>query len=198
MKAGAGSACSGQPWEAAHSSQATSLVRTGMTWFLASEATLFGTLLALYSFFATRLINWDDGRELWSWTHLYVATVVLLYASASLYMGKRSAERSVWQRRVWLWMGILWAAVFLALKGYGYSQDLEHGLHPGRGPFWQFYYLLTGLHAAHVLAGMALAVWVALGEERRQNVAARWTGLLWYWAFLDLVWLGILALFHWF
>jgi cytochrome c oxidase subunit 3 len=100
--------------------------------------------------------------------------------------------------------------VFLALKGWEYREHLREGLAPGAwyasrelpgdGPriFFTLYYLMTGLHALHVLAGLVVLAWV----WRRLHGGA-WTtthlgpelGVL-YWHFVDLIWLFLWPLFY--
>jgi heme/copper-type cytochrome/quinol oxidase subunit 3 len=174
----------------------SALVRSGIVCFLASEAALFVTLFAVYALFAREVFAWDEARTQWSAKPLLPATVLLALASASLYRGKIQLEGSVSGARRWLWVAALWGTLFVVAKVGAYTHEIRHGFVPERGPFWQFYYLLSGLHLAHVVAGIAAVLWVA--SVRAPNLAAwraRWQGLLAYWGFVDAVWLVLLYLF---
>ncbi|MBL4928750.1 cytochrome c oxidase subunit 3 [Fuscibacter oryzae] len=76
---------------------------------------------------------------------------------------------------------------FLTLKGVEYARDLHAGLGIDSHPFFTFYYLLTGFHAAHVIAGVAVLALVAI-RARPESVQA---GAM-FWHMVDLVWVLIL------
>lgn len=76
---------------------------------------------------------------------------------------------------------------FLALKGVEYARDIRAGLGIDDHPFFTFYYLLTGFHAAHVAAGVAVLGLVAI-RPRAEAVQA---GAM-FWHMVDLVWVLIL------
>ena len=65
-----------------------------------------------------------------------------------------------------------------------------------RGPFWQFYYGATGLHALHVLLGIiAFTIILFLYMDRwRPRYTLENTAL--YWHFVDIVWLFLWPLFY--
>ena len=52
-------------------------------------------------------------------------------------------------------------AVFLVIKGAEYADKAAQGIGYDTHPFFMFYYLLTGFHAAHVAAGIVLLLLVA-------------------------------------
>lgn len=171
--------------------------RTGMVWFLASEAALFGSLMGLYVLFATRAFGWEETKQALDETQLYWATLWLALASIALAQARRRSGAG--KRRManlWLALGLLCGVLFLTIKGIGYAHDWQAGFTLAGGPFWQFYYLLTGLHAAHVLGGLVGALWVWWTTRGAPATAPnRWQALLLYWAFLDVVWLALLVLF---
>ena len=62
-----------------------------------------------------------------------------------------------------------------------------------------FYYIMTGLHAVHMLIGMGLLVWLVLLARRRTLTPVRYmavevVGL--YWHFVDIVWIFLLPLLY--
>lgn len=76
---------------------------------------------------------------------------------------------------------------FLAVKALEYGRDLAAGAGMDSHPFFTFYFLLTGFHAAHVIAGVAVLALVAL-RARPDAVQA---GAM-FWHMVDLVWVMIL------
>lgn len=89
--------------------------------------------------------------------------------------------------RIGLTLAALGGMVFLALKGVEYARDIRAGIGIDSHPFFTFYYLLTGFHAAHVIAGVAVLALVAL-RARPEGVQA---GAM-FWHMVDLVWVLIL------
>ncbi|MHC4127585.1 MAG: cytochrome c oxidase subunit 3 [Planctomycetota bacterium] len=82
-----------------------------------------------------------------------------------------------------------------------------HPVLPSRDPdrppnahmFFVFYFLMTGLHGLHVLAGMAVMAWLLVRALRGHFGAAYFTpvdlgGL--YWHVVDLIWIFLFPLFY--
>lgn len=87
--------------------------------------------------------------------------------------------------------GLAWAAlgglVFLGIKTVEYARDIAAGIGIDSHPFFTFYYLLTGFHAAHVVAGVAVLALVAIRARAEAVQAAAM-----FWHMVDLVWVLIL------
>ena len=60
------------------------------------------------------------------------------------------------------------------------------------------YFTLTGLHALHVVAGIAANLWVMAGAARVGDAmtAGRCRALSLYWVLVDIVWLIIFGLMY--
>ena len=86
---------------------------------------------------------------------------------------------------------------FLALQRIEYSWS---SLTIADGAFGSAFYLTTGLHALHVIAGTAF-LGVALVRLARDSFAAdHHLGLAfaaWYWHLVDVVWLAVFVVFYW-
>ncbi|WP_299470883.1 cytochrome c oxidase subunit 3 [uncultured Roseibium sp.] len=82
-----------------------------------------------------------------------------------------------------LFFAIMLGSVFLAIKFYEYADVAGQGISTETHPFFTFYYLLTGFHALHVVAGMiilGLVIWKT--ELRNVEVGTA------FWHMVDLVW----------
>ena len=97
---------------------------------------------------------------------------------------RRSARRG-------LMLASLGGLVFLAVKGVEYVHDLSAGIGIDTHPFFTFYFLLTGFHAAHVIAGVAVLALVAI----RARPAPVQAGAM-FWHMVDLVWVLILPVIY--
>ncbi|MBI1792012.1 MAG: cytochrome c oxidase subunit 3 [Acidobacteria bacterium] len=138
----------------------------------------------------------------------------LLGSSLTMALAVHAAESR--NRR---WLSILLLATmglgtaFIAIKGLEYRHKYEHGLmplaalpfkwsDPFPGPaklFFQLYFLMTGVHALHMLIGIAVLLWLLLKARRGRLVGefsapVRMTGL--YWHFVDIVWVWLFPLLY--
>jgi len=106
---------------------------------------------------------------------------------------------------------ILLGSIFLGIKVVEYSHKFEDHLVPGRaftfpGPhapqvqlFFSFYFAMTGMHAIHMIIGIAILS-VLVGRAWRNRFSAAYyapievTGL--YWHFVDIVWIFLFPLLY--
>ncbi|VDC29440.1 cytochrome c oxidase subunit 3 [Pseudogemmobacter humi] len=123
-----------------------------------------------------------DGRL--AAANTFVLVTSGLFAARAERAAARGAKRAA---RRGLMLAGLGGLVFLALKLFEYFKDYAAGIGMETHPFFTFYYLLTGFHAAHVLAGVAVLALVAI-RARAEAVQA---GAM-FWHMVDLVWVLIL------
>ncbi len=115
-------------------------------------------------------------------------TVVLVTSGLFAAQAERHArDGNRWATRIGLALAALGGMVFLGIKGMEYAHDISAGIGIDGHPFFTFYYLLTGFHAAHVLAGIVVLGLVGL-RSRPDAVQA---GAM-FWHMVDLVWVLIL------
>lgn len=107
-----------------------------------------------------------------------------LFAARAERAARRGDPRAV---RLAIALAILGGLIFLAVKGAEYAADLRAGVSFESHPFFTFYFLLTGFHAAHVVAGVVVLGLVAL-RAQPQPVQAGAA----FWHMVDLVWVLIL------
>lgn len=157
-----------------------------MMWVLiVSELLVFGA--GLVAFLAVRIGDPPGFAEAQSHLHRVgagVNTIVLVTSGWLAALAARAAEAGDKRRvRGLLAAAIALGAVFLALKGREYADLWAAGIGTETHAFFTFSYLLTGFHAAHVLAGMVLLAVVGLiGSPRAVETGAA------FWHMVDLVW----------
>ena len=86
--------------------------------------------------------------------------------------------------------------VFLVGQGYEYYHLVEHGLTIQSSVYGSVFYITTGFHAAHVLAGVLAFVVVLLRVAKGKFTPAQATAAMvvsYYWHFVDVVWIGLFA-----
>jgi heme/copper-type cytochrome/quinol oxidase subunit 3 len=171
--------------------------KVALWWFLASEIVLFGGLIASYVVMRIGAGGWAEER---AHTNLLIGTIntlVLLTSSMTIVQafaaGERHDRRGV--RRHLAWTVVL-GLLFLFIKSLEYSKELALGFTPVSGPFWSFYYTMTGLHALHVMAGILINLillrLVRKGLDRPHRLELG--GL--YWHFVDIVWIFLFPLLY--
>jgi cytochrome c oxidase subunit 3 len=130
---------------------------------------------------------------------LWWNTGILLLSSVAIDTGRRLLRRNKRTAFTWLWSaGTLLGAAFLAGQVIAWRQLAERGFYLAGHPSSAFFYVLTWAHAAHVVGALAAVMYVEyrslrfqLGPSRRTLVDVSAI----FWHFLDVLWLGIMALF---
>ena len=158
----------------------------------------FGCYFIVYMVFRDRSLD----RFAEAQRHLNLAvgvanTVVLLTSSMFVAMAvqqvrrgaARSAERLIWAAGA---CGVL----FVALKAFEWQQEITHG-HTVSEEFFSFYFVLTGIHLAHLVLGL-LILGIVVRELR--NPALRRPHMVeqgaTYWHMVDLLWVVIFAILY--
>ncbi|MFC8045265.1 cytochrome c oxidase subunit 3 [Nocardia sp. NPDC057353] len=120
-----------------------------------------------------------------------VNTVVLLTASLFAALAVLEVRRgAVRATRRWLLAAGGCGVLFAALKGFEWQHALAAG-HTVADEFFSFYYVLTGVHLAHLLLGLLILGIVA----RAPRVGPVEQGAL-YWHMVDLLWIVIFAILY--
>lgn len=173
------------------------MVSVGTIVFLSQELMFFAGMFAMY--FVSRA---NGQGEAWDWGtgHLNVPyaltiTVILVSSSFTAQAGVFAAERGdVFKLRMWYAITILLGAIFLLGQAYEYYHLVEHGLTIQNSVYGSAFFITTGFHAAHVLAGVLAFVVVLLRIAKSKFTPAQATAAMavsYYWHFVDVVWIGL-------
>lgn len=180
---------------AARADTGVSNVTLGIWLFLASEVMLFGALFSSYALLRVAAPVWPSGLEVLS-LPLGATNTATLAVMTGLIWRARSASWPTARRLMVI--GCVLAVMFLAFKGLEYSVEIRTGRVPSVNTFFATYFTLTGLHALHVIGGLAANVWALSGVGRvgLEMTGGRIRALSLYWVFVDLVWMIIFLLFY--
>ena len=157
----------------------------GMAVFLATEATLFGTLIGSYFYLRFTSAQWPQGGiERPSVALPLVLTAALVATSAPMAAATAAARRG---RARAAWLAILAAALvqggYLAVQIVEYLDDL-HKFSPSTNAYGSIYFTLLGAHHAHVAIGLLLDLWLLArllgGLTNYRVIAVRSIALYWY------------------
>jgi cytochrome c oxidase subunit 3 len=142
-----------------------------------------------------------------------VNTVVLICSSLTMALAVRASQLSQKKHAViYLVLTLACAFGFLVIKYIEYSHKFHLGLLPGKYYFYDglttfkdphiffgVYFMMTGLHGIHVVAGIIAISWV-LWRTVRGDFSSEYympvelTGL--YWHLVDLIWIYLFPLLY--
>jgi cytochrome c oxidase subunit 3 len=185
----------------------------GMWVFLVTEVLFFGGLFATYLVYR----NWYPEAFAAASHELDVTlgtinTVVLITSSLTMALAVHAAQLG--QRRVlmtFLVLTMVLGAAFLGIKGVEYYHKFAEHHVPGPGfqfekehfrhaqLFFSLYFVMTGLHALHMVIGIGIML-VMLWWAWRGTITAEYyspieiSGL--YWHFVDIVWIFLFPLLY--
>ncbi len=170
----------------------------GFIVFLLSESVIFLSFFVGYIVYKTHAIDWlppgVSGLEV---REPAINTVVLVASSFVIYLAERSLhERNLWGFRGFWLLTMAMGAYFL----YGQAvewKSLAFGF--TSGVFGGTFYLLTGFHGLHVLAGIVLQALMLVrsfipGNYEGGEFGVAATSLFWH--FVDVIWLVLFALVY--
>ncbi len=170
----------------------------GMTLFVASEAMFFAAFFGAYFTIYAATKIWPPLRiPIPELTIATIATVLLVTSGFTLSAGVGAARKGRAGRlNFWLAVTIVLGIAFLVLQAYDYSNT---GFSIHDGTYASLFYIMTGLHMAHVIGGVLFLILVFMqsrgGEfsiERHDPVRASAI----YWHFVDIVWVGLFVIFY--
>ena len=182
----------------------------GMWLFLGTEVLFFGATFAGYSVY--RFLHPAALLAAARATNIYfgsINTFVLLTSSFVMAAGTLAAREGLFRfARICFPVTAGLGTLFLILKGFEYSDDLDKHLVPGPGfplpqsgaeIFWTFYWIMTLIHAAHLLIGIGavLRLQIASREDPewlKDSPSAEVTAL--YWHFVDVIWVVLFPLLY--
>lgn len=162
---------------------------------IATEATLFASLLSSYFYLRSGADEWPLGGI--AKPELRLAgpgTVILILSSVSM-TGAELAIRRGRSRGLVAGLGltILLGLIFLGIQATEYSRA-EFSL--DTNAYSSLFFTITGLHGLHVILGVAMLAVVELRAvlghfDRRRHLAVQNVAL--YWHFVDVVWLFVFS-----
>lgn len=172
-----------------------------VTWFLLLVVLMtFGGLISAYIVIATNgVLEWrpfDLPIAVW------VSTALIIVSSCTYYYSEKLLKQANFKEsKRWLLITTVLGGFFISSQLFAWLALVSKGLYMSGNPYAGFFYILTGVHAVHVLGGI-----VALGAillrnwnetskpkelEYRKDLA-RSVG--WYWHFMGLLWIVIVIL----
>ncbi len=160
----------------------------------------FGGLMAAYVVIATNNVAEWHPFELP--VQVWISTVLILISSVAYHFGKIAVDRNIQSAaKKWFVVTTVLGAAFISSQILAWLALVGRGLYMQGNPYVGFFYILTGVHAVHVLGGI-----IALGsillrswyptqkpdEIIKRQTIAQVVG--WYWHFMGALWLVLFTL----
>ncbi len=177
--------------------------RIGMWVVLAAVMMMFAALTSAYVFRADRTQSWQsfDVPSL-----MWVSTALILISSVTYEMARRALKKAQSAAyRTWLIVSLLLGLGFLVSQLLAWQQLVAQGIYLATNPHSSFFYLLTALHALHLILGVfgLSYLWLRTLQRVRHDRAdrqgaakeqARADAMGIYWHFMDGLWVYLFAL----
>ena len=186
---------------AAHGEEGLSRGMAGMVFFIASEIMLFSGLFAAYFFVRIQAAAWPPaGVHEIDIVLGGILTAILLSSGVFAHYGVVSARQGKpVNLTVMLAIAMVLGTVFIIGQCWEWLSLMDEGLTAKSDVYGGTFFLLTGFHGAHVIAGLLLLA-VAFGRSLlRDFTPTRFviveTSVL-YWHFVDVVWVGLYVILY--
>jgi cytochrome c oxidase subunit III len=165
---------------------------------------LFASLTVLFAASLVAYLVTRYGNTVWRTADmpglppgLFGSTAMLLGLSLSMHLAQRDVRQNRTESLVRdLWLAVAFGVAFLLGQALNWNV-MRRAFHEGEPTMYPFtFFMLTGLHAAHVLGGF-VPLGIVLGRARKKRyTSSQHEGLSLcrqYWDYLGIVWLVLLT-----
>ena len=196
----------------------------GMWVFLVTEIMFFGGLFMAYLMYRWKYhLAWEESSNQLNVILGGINTAVLICSSLTMALAVRSAQvGSRIGQIVNLILTMIFGSTFLVIKYFEYAAKFEHHLVPGphfsyvqhhvingveqamtlpygSQLFFSLYFIMTGIHAAHMVVGLGLMTYILIMASKGKYGPKYYgpvevSGL--YWHFVDIVWIFLFPLLY--
>jgi cytochrome c oxidase subunit 3 len=176
--------------------------RIGMWVALASIAMLF---TALSSAYIVRAGASNDWVSIAMPRVLLLSSALIIVSSVTMELSRRNLKASVFNGYGrWLLITMLLGFGFLGSQLLAWKQLARQGVYLVSNPHSSFFYLLTAVHAVHLVGGLLALIFLWIRSLVKKEVKVTPTGqavadaVTVYWHFMDALWIYLfLLLFLW-
>lgn len=165
---------------------------------ISTESMLFMCMFGAYYYLGNNKDRWaiEKAPDL---IYPFVLLAILLSSSVVLHWGEIQVHKERFgAARAALWFTVLLGLIFLVMQGFEYASEWKN-LTPDTDSYGSIFYTITTLHAAHVIVGVMILMYV--GVQPRYGFARRTPHMPYqvasrYWHFVDAVWIFIVSLLY--
>jgi cytochrome c oxidase subunit III len=164
------------------------LYRVGLIAICISITVFFFSLVLAYYWRSSHPPFWEPIRLPET---LWISTALILASSVTFEVGRRFFRKGSWHvaSRFFIATACLGAG-FLSAQITAWRELVAQGAFLSQNPHSSFFYLFTGLHAAHLVGGLVVLFVVLLGKSKRRELV---DVSCYYWHFLGILWIALFA-----
>jgi cytochrome c oxidase subunit 3 len=160
----------------------------------------FGGLIAAYVVIATN--NVAEWKPFDLPIQVWISTAIILMSSITYHLAQTTIERNNQQTaKRWLIVTTILGAAFISSQIMAWIALSNRGFYLSGNPYAGFFYILTAVHAVHVLGGITalgsvmLRSWLPTADSDTINKRAALARVVgWYWHFMGALWLVLFVL----
>jgi cytochrome c oxidase subunit III len=185
--------------------------RMGLWLFLFSELILFGGMFIIYAVY--RFLHPEEFRLAAAELDPFMGTIntmILLTSSLTVALSITAIQRGKkYISMTFVGTTIVLALTFLIIKYFEWSHKISLGIFPkspeltnkpeGEILYFGLYYVMTGLHAFHVIVGIVVLVFMLIFISKeivhKESYVKLEAGAL-YWHLVDIIWIFLFPLFY--
>jgi cytochrome c oxidase subunit 3/cytochrome o ubiquinol oxidase subunit 3 len=175
-------------------------VKLGVWAFLSSECLFFGAFISTYLIYRGRDHDALEAagllpENIFDIPFTSATSFILLMSSLTMVLALAAIQRGDMRGlRIWLGATALFGLTFISGQVYEFTNFYREGLRLQTGVFGPTFYVMTGLHGAHVTVGIFWLLQLYFRSLQgklsvHQSEAVEVAGL--YWHFVDIVWIVI-------
>ena len=174
--------------------------KLAMWLFLSSDCLFFGAFISTYLLYRGRSEEGPFPEDVYNIPFTSLTSFILLMSSLTMVLSLAAIQRGDYRRlRIWLMATALFGATFIGGQVFEFTEFYREGLRLGTNVFGSSFFVLTGLHGAHVTGGIVwlLSLWGLATQGRLTSADAEKVevaGL--YWHFVDVVWIVIFTVVY--
>lgn len=133
---------------------------------------------------------------------LWISTLIILLSSVSYFISERAAiAADQLKAKKWLIVTTFLGGVFIASQLLSWLELTRRGLYMYGNPYVGFFYVLTAVHAVHVIGGIVALSTILLKSwfpAQNKNELLKRVSLAnvvgWYWHFMGVLWIVLFLL----
>ncbi|MGI9092689.1 MAG: aa3-type cytochrome oxidase subunit III [Mycobacteriales bacterium] len=179
-----------------HSLSRPNMISVGTIVWLSSELMFFAGLFAMYfTVRAAHSDNWPQPPTHLDIRYALVFTTILVLSSVTCQFGVFAAEKGdVYGLRKWFSITFVMGLAFVLGQANEFRMLIAEGTTMSASGFGSVFYITTGFHGMHVLAGLLAFVFLLIRSTLSRFTPAQATSAIvvsYYWHFVDVVWIGL-------
>jgi cytochrome c oxidase subunit 3 len=174
----------------------------GMVLFIASEMMLFGGLFACYFYVRSQAETWppESIEHEISIPVAAILSAILISSSVAAHVGilsLRANNRALF--RLGIGGAIILGTIFIGGQIFEWFTLMDEGLTAESGVYGSTFYLITGFHGSHVIAGLLMLIVVFVRATWNDFTPGRHIfadAAVLYWHFVDVIWVFVFTILY--